>query len=142
MYQAKQKDMNTLNTVTCKCGHTVEMMSEDSTFNVTNFDRTDFYEVCATCFDHGLSLGLIDIHDDNQFCGSRFTTQAAEVLILRLPEITKEEIINDKIQYQINTSVLDCEARIENGAEIEKAFEWLNEELALIYKGNPLHEEN
>lgn len=48
--------------------------------------------------------------------------------------LTSEQI------YQINTSILDCQARISNGAGIEEAFDWLSEELEIIYAGHPVHD--
>jgi len=55
-------------------------------------------------------------------------------------------MVNEKIQYQINSAVNACYARIENSDElisviVPNAFQWLQEELEQIYNGEILYEE-
>ena len=44
-------------------------------------------------------------------------------------------MITNREQFEINSITLDCQARISNGADIDDAFKWLDEEIEDIYKG-------
>lgn len=50
--------------------------------------------------------------------------------------------MENKIQYQINSATNACHARIENGAEIHEAFQWLNTEVEQIFNGVILYPED
>jgi len=54
--------------------------------------------------------------------------------------VEKDKVDSRTIDYQIAEAVNSCEARIENGAEIYKAFEWLREEIDQIQKGHVIYE--
>lgn len=47
---------------------------------------------------------------------------------------------NETRDYQRNSAITACEARIENGADTAEAFAWLNEELEKINKGTIIYE--
>lgn len=49
---------------------------------------------------------------------------------------------DEQIIYQVNSSLLDFEARVENGANPKEALQWLRRELKQINEGVFLHEEN
>lgn len=45
-----------------------------------------------------------------------------------------------KKEWQIFSAINSCEGRIENGADIDKAFKWLREEVAEIWEGKEIYE--
>lgn len=42
---------------------------------------------------------------------------------------------NGMMQYQVNSATNVCNGRIENGANVQEAFKWLQEELDQIFQG-------
>jgi len=50
-------------------------------------------------------------------------------------EATEGEIISPT-EWQINTAICSCEARIENGAKVSDSFKWLREEVQKAHKGS------
>ena len=46
------------------------------------------------------------------------------------------------LQYQINSAINSCQGRISCGTDVDKAFEWLQEETDQIFKGDIIYEEN
>jgi hypothetical protein len=47
----------------------------------------------------------------------------------------------EDMQYEINSAINCCNGRIESGANIQDAFQWLNEEVQQIYKGEYIYTE-
>lgn len=48
---------------------------------------------------------------------------------------------NGQLQYEINSAINVCNGRIENGANIEDAFEWLNDDTVRIFAGEFIYSE-
>lgn len=50
------------------------------------------------------------------------------------------ELSIERLQYNVNSAINVCNARLENGVDLAKAFNWLQEEIDQIFEGEDLYE--